>query len=370
MLWPTAPVWSQMPSPNQPNTGKKLIWVLLRGALDSLHTIVPSTDSSYRQHRPKIANDLLTSALPLSADFALHPALQNLYSWYQAKQFLPIVAVGSGYDARSHFDGQDFLEAGLGHIDHDSGWLARAVNSHQSQGLAVSQTTPIAFRSSEQATTWYPSRFRQTKQDTYAALLDLYQESPSLLAQLEEGLATQQLLRDSGTASSGKANFKELTEACGTLMSAENGPDCAMLELGGWDTHNNQANRLNRQLTELDQGLAALKASLGSQWQQTVVMVSTEFGRTVRENGTAGTDHGTGSCMLLAGGAINGGRVLGTWPGLKAEQLYQGRDLKPTSMTFRWWATLLAQHWGLSEKQLAAVLPGSQKYAIELVRGG
>ncbi|MBD1388866.1 DUF1501 domain-containing protein [Neiella sp. HB171785] len=368
MLWPTAPVWAQTTNSATSTAGKKLVWVLLRGALDSLHTVIPVADNNLRQHRPKLTDGWLPSALPLSSEFALHPSLKNLHSWYQSGQFSPIVAVGSGYDSRSHFDGQDFLESGLGQIDHDSGWLARAINSRHAQGLAIAQTTPIAFRSAEQVMEWFPSRFRLSKEDTYAALMDMYEETPSMLTSLQEGLAARDLLALDQAKENKKATFKSLAAACGTLMTSDNGPDCAMLELGGWDTHNNQVNRLNRQLTELDQGLAALKESLGDEWRNTVVVVSTEFGRTVRENGTAGTDHGTASCMLVAGGAMKGGSVLGAWPGLEEQQLFQGRDLMPTSSAFRWWATILAQHWGLTESQLQTVLPGSPRYEVNLMR--
>jgi len=131
-----------------------------------------------------------------------------------------------------------------------------------------------------------------------------------------------------------------------------------MLEMGGWDTHNSQVNRLNNQFKELDKGLAALKAELGPQWQYTVVVIATEFGRTVSVNGTQGTDHGTASAVFVAGGAVNGGRVAGEWPGLAPQQLYQNRDLKPTSDIRHYLSMILTQHWGLAPPQLDAVFPG------------
>ncbi|MDC2887535.1 DUF1501 domain-containing protein [Psychrosphaera algicola] len=130
-----------------------------------------------------------------------------------------------------------------------------------------------------------------------------------------------------------------------------------MLELGGWDTHNNQANRLTRKLAELDNGLNALESALKETWNDTVVVIATEFGRTVRENGTGGTDHGTASCMFVAGGAVKGGKVLGEWPGLAPEQLFENRDLQPTSSAFSWMSALLSEHWQMSPDQLAKVFP-------------
>ena len=149
-------------------------------------------------------------------------------------------------------------------------------------------------------------------------------------------------------------------------MTENNAADSAMLELGGWDTHNNQANRLEKKLAELDKGLDALKAGLGEHWQNTLVIVATEFGRTAKENGTAGTDHGTGGAMLFAGGAINGGQVLGGWPGLKREQLFEERDLMPTSNSLSWIATALAQHWQFTDEELAYAFPSASVYKQKL----
>ena len=140
-----------------------------------------------------------------------------------------------------------------------------------------------------------------------------------------------------------------------------------MLELGGWDTHNNQLNRLNQKFTELDQGIAALQQSLQQHWHNTVVIIATEFGRTVRQNGTQGTDHGTASTLFLAGGAINGGQVLGQWPGTSDSQLFEGRDLQPTSNSFDWIGTLLAQHWQISESKVKQALPTYQHQNHQLV---
>ncbi len=130
---------------------------------------------------------------------------------------------------------------------------------------------------------------------------------------------------------------------------------------------NNQLNRLAGKLSELDDGILALKEGLGKEWDNTAVVIGTEFGRTAKENGTSGTDHGTASSLMLAGGAISGGRVIGEWPGLTNKELYKERDLMPTSSTFGWLATLLAQHWGLNNSQLAQVFPGIKPYNVKLV---
>lgn len=334
---------------------KKLVWVVLRGALDSLHTVVPTFETVLKDYRPNLYNKFNSPLLPLDGKFALHPALKNLHQWYQEKQFAPVVAVSSGYQERSHFDGQDFLESGKGEIDHDTGWLARAIDVQQKQALAVSYSVPISLRSSRAVQTWYPNNLKDSKEDIYAQLARLYKYNDDFSMALEKGLDVKEM---AGTEKKNRnqGKFKELAKACGNLLKG-NENDCAMLEVGGWDTHNNQATRLTRQLTELDQGLAALKESLAEQWQNTVVIVATEFGRTVKENGTLGTDHGTGSALFIAGGSVKGGQVLGNWPGLAEKQLYQGRDLMPTTNSFTWMASVLKHHWQFNDKDIAKVFP-------------
>jgi len=346
----------------------KIVWVMLRGALDSLHTIIPTTDSQYQKLRPKLSASFKSPLLPLSNNFALHPALSHLHQWYQDKSLIPIVAVSSGYQRRSHFDGQDFLETGLTDIDHDNGWLARAINIKNKQALAISRTTPISLRSSEQVNTWYPSKLKSADDDIYQALTKLYQQDELLQSTLAKGLEVKNMVMNEQAGQKVKqGKFVDLSKACAKLMTGEKGVDCAMLELGGWDTHNNQPNRLDRKLKELDDGLATLRQGLADEWQNTVVIVATEFGRTAKENGTLGTDHGTGSAMFLAGGALRGGTVKGSWPGLAQKELFEQRDLKATSNSFAWIANVLAQHWQFSEQQLKQVFPHIDAYRSNLI---
>ncbi|NQZ10323.1 MAG: DUF1501 domain-containing protein [Algicola sp.] len=335
----------------------KVIWIVLRGAMDSLHTIVPTFDPALAKLRPSLYSGIKDQLLMLDRGYALHPALTNLHQWYQEQQLLPIVAVSSGYQKRSHFDGQDFLESGLSQINHDSGWLGRAAELKQTQALAVARSTPISLRSANNVNTWYPSKLKDADTDTYQALMALYQYDELLLKRLQQGLSTQKMAGASLKNLTRQGKFANLTKACAKLMVGDNGVDCAMLELTGWDTHNNQQPRIARQLKQLDHGLGLLKEGLGQQWQYTVVIVATEFGRTAMENGTKGTDHGTASAMFIAGGAVKGGRVLGQWPGLASEQLFEQRDLMPTSNTFSWIANILATHWAMSDQQIKQIFP-------------
>jgi uncharacterized protein (DUF1501 family) len=348
----------------------KIIWVVLRGAMDSLHTIIPTFDKQYTQLRPTLAKSFKAPLLPLEQGFALHPSLINLYQWYQEESLLPIVAVSSGYSKRSHFQGQDFLESGKAAIDLDSGWLARAVEAKHINALAVSRAIPISLRSpslkAEHVKSWYPSKFNSVDEDIYFALEKLYQHDAALKDKLDSALEVKNLVNAGPKKQKGK--FIDLAKACAKIINSEQAIDCAMLELGGWDTHNNQSPRLARKLSELDNGLAQLKVGLGSSWKNTVVIIATEFGRTAKENGTGGTDHGTASALLLAGGAVKGGCVKGRWPGLKTDQLFEQRDLKPTSNSFSWFASILSQHWQLSEQALAQVFPQVKLYDEPLIR--
>ncbi len=356
-------------SSNKQVSSPKIVWLLLRGALDSLHTIVPTFDQQYKTLRPKLSSSFKSPLLPLENGFALHPSLKNLHQWYQDNSLLPVVAVSSGYPKRSHFDGQDYLESGKSEIDHDSGWLARAIEVKNKRALAVSRSTPISLRSSSQVNTWYPSNLKDADDDIYAALDKLYQNDESLRASLESGLEVRGLVGDKKDKKKKRqGKFIDLAKSCAKLMVGEQGVDCAMLELGGWDTHNNQGTRLNSKLSELDQGLAELKAGLGKEWQNTVVIIGTEFGRTAKENGTGGTDHGTGSALFIAGGAVNGGMIQGDWPGLKDEQLFQQRDLMPTTNSFGWIGNVLSQHWQFTEQELLQVFPHVKPYNQVLLR--
>ena len=349
------------------NTNRPIfIWIIMRGALDALHTVIPEFEPNYHSLRPNLAKQIPSPRLALSNGFTLNPALKNLHTWYQQKQLLPIVAVGSGYPSRSHFDGQDYLESGTGTQNTKTGWLARALNQKHSNAIAIDYSTPVSLRGSKAVNTWYPAKLKPADDDIYQTLKTMYQNDKPLLDNLNHGLAIKSKTENLDHKKS-KANFASLTRGCAQLLTQSPDMDCAMLEIGGWDTHNAQQPRLARQLKDLDEGLAELKTSLGPLWKHTVVTLATEFGRTVRENGTGGTDHGTGSVMFFAGGAVKGGRILGNWPGLKPQQLFENRDLMPTTNTFSWMATALSQHWQLNPSLIKHVFPQQDIYNTSLI---
>ena len=345
---------------------RKIVWVMLRGAMDSLHAVVPSFDPNFNKHRQAFLLPLADTLLPLDSGYQLHPALKNMHQWYQQKQMMPVVAVASPYRSRSHFAAQDMLESGLIDTHHEDGWLGRALNEYQGEAFAIARSVPISLRGSQNTRTWYPSNLPEADIGLYQQLDELYQYDPALMTMLERGMQTRKTI-NMDSKSPRKPKFSHLAQNCGELLAANNNASCAMLEMGGWDTHNSQHSRLNNQFKQLDEGLATLRVALGDQWQQTIVLVATEFGRTVAINGTAGTDHGTASALMMMGGALKGGRVAGQWPGLKAEDLFEGRDLKPTTDIRSWIATILRQHWHLNDRQLATIFPGVTPINQQLV---
>lgn len=353
---------------NSSDKPAKLVWVIMRGALDSLHTVVPTFEPELAKMRPNLYPAVKDELLAIDDGFGFHPAMQYMHELYKQKQLLVINAVSSGFAERSHFDGQDFLESGLAHIDADTGWLGRAAASRVNKAIAVANSVPISLRGYEKVTTWYPSRFHSADASVFDALQDLYQSDKLLSKRLAQGMELRQLTNE-GSSGYNRGRFVDLAKSCGRILANDQGTDCAMLEVGGWDTHNYEIRRQHKHLVELNEGLAALQESLGDYWENTVVIMATEFGRTVRENGTLGTDHGTASCMFMAGGAVDGGKVLGKWPGLAKQQQFQGRDLAPTSNTFSWIASMLAQHWQLDGQQLAEVFPQASPYKGTLIAG-
>ncbi len=341
---------------NHQSNSPKLVWIVLRGAMDSLHAVLPAFDENLLVHRRLIAEPALEAMLPLDQGFGLNNHLPTLHNWYQQKQMVPVVAVASPYRQRSHFEGQDVLESGLFPLNQDNGWLSRALEATGKTGLAVSHSLPVSLRGGQLAGTWYPNTIPSAKEDLYQRLFQMYKQDDLLHNRLEEALNVRGIVGNSMDGNSRK--FKALTEAAGTLLSHQEGPDAIMLEMGGWDTHDNQLPRLSRQFQELDSGLQTMRTSMGEQtWSNTMIMIATEFGRTAAMNGTGGTDHGTASCLFIAGGAVKGGKVQGDWPGLAKKDLYEERDLRPTSDIRQWISAALVQHWQLSTAQLKSIFP-------------
>lgn len=325
----------------------RLVVVILRGAVDGLALVAPYGDGKYRSVRGELAipspgHD--GGLLKLDGMFGLHPSMKSTYALYEKNQLLPVHAVASPYRERSHFDGQDVLENGVsGAGDKRDGWLNRALaplggGLGSEPAITISQNIPLVLRGDNAVASWAPSRLPDANEDTLRRLASLYSNDPFFSSRLEQALASQDIAgempgMDDKRRRNDRGQSKIAATAAARFLRAPDGPRIAVLEAGGWDTHANQggaSGSLANRFAALDSGLAELQMELGPVWDNTVVIVVTEFGRTVKVNGTRGTDHGTGTAALLLGGAVNGGNVLADWPGLAGRDLYEGRDLYPT----------------------------------------
>ena len=381
--------WSQMPRlARAEGRDPRLLVIVLRGALDGLGAVAPVGDPDWIGLRGERALTLdgKPPALPLDSFFALNPAMPNLHRLYKAQQATIVHAAATPYRERSHFDGQDVLESGIARPGGvDTGWLNRAlvelasdgqVDLRGSRALGVGAVTPLVVRGKAPVMSWVPQKLLPASDDTQARLLDLYQHTdPKLAVALQ---ARMRLAALGGTGAMDAPQPGELpefgiarlrayvAETAGTaarFLAKPDGPRVGAAGFVGWDTHINEgaaSGQLANLLGALDVALAAIETNMGDAWRETVVAVITEFGRTARINGTNGTDHGTGTVALLVGGALRGGRVVADWPGLKQAQLYEGRDLKPTTDLRAVLKGLLRDHLRVEERALATtVFPDS-----------
>ena len=348
---------------------KKLVVVLLRGAMDGLFAVPPMGDPDHERARAGMA---VKGARPLDATFGLHPALEKLHARYEAGEVTVFHAIASPYRDRSHFDGQNVLETGaVKPYGLPDGWLNRALlglpdnqkRGRQELAVALAPSTPLIARGKAPVTSWSPSILPGPDADLVNRVQALYAAHDPVLAEALKGAAMANGLTGGapGAGGGGRADLEALMTQAARFLSDPNGPCCAVIDVAGWDTHANQAGAygaLPRNLAQLDRGLDALAVGLGSRWRNTAVLVMTEFGRTVAQNGTAGTDHGTAGAAFLLGGAVKGGRVIADWPGLSQGALLDGRDLRPTSDLDGVIKGVLSEHMGIDPAYLdRAVFP-------------
>jgi len=364
----------------------RLVLVILRGALDGLSAVPPYGDADYASARRELAiakPGAKGGALELDHTFGLHPSLRQLHQRFQRRELAVIHAVASPYRERSHFDGQNVLENGTPQPSGTaSGWLNRAIavipsaarDRAQELGLALGQNVPLVLRGDQRVTSWAPSLLPEVEPDTLARLADLYAGDPILGMRLNEAtaidaLASEQMGSDpsaSRAARAGAGNIarlKLMASTAGKFLSAADGPRVAVFDATGWDTHAQEGaatGQLAQRLQGLDDVLDTLATALQPVWKHSVIVVVTEFGRTVALNGTRGTDHGTGTCAFVLGGAVNGGRVIADWPGLNVRSLYEGRDLKPSTDLRAVFKGVLLAHYNVPSQVLDdAVFPAS-----------
>jgi uncharacterized protein (DUF1501 family) len=358
------------------NAKSRFVFIVMRGALDGLAAAPPYGDPDYAGLRRELALKPPGSpggALPLDGFFGLHPSLSFLHDSYAARELVVFHGIASPYRERSHFDGQDVLENGSPQAHAvQTGWLNRALASLQSGhgqskelGVALGQNIPLVMRGPASVTSWSPSKLAALDEDTLERITDLYAGDPLLAARLADALAANAIADSAGAPmqAAQPMRYTEVVRAAAGFLRRDDGPQVAVFDTTGWDTHANEGNaegQLAGRLAALDAGLRTLKEELGPTWADTAVLLATEFGRTAATNGTRGTDHGTATAAFLLGGAVQGGRVLADWPGLSARSLYQGRDLKPTTDLRSVLKGVLSEHVLVSSSALeSSVFPNS-----------
>lgn len=342
----------------QADTERRFIFVIQRGAADGLNTVIPYAEPAYASTRGALAIDS-ASALKLDGSFALHPSLGRLHALYGAGQATFFHAVASAYRERSHFDGQNVLETG-GNAPYQvkDGWMNRLLGALPRSGkppVAFSPGIPLALRGAGEVTSYASSALPQANDDLMLRVEQLYARDAQLHALWSSALEARSMA--GGMAGGGnRRDVAALGRTAAGFLARSDGPRIAMIETDGWDTHSAQAARLANQLKGLDALVAGLQDGLGATWAQTVVLVATEFGRTVAANGTGGTDHGTGAVAMLLGGAVQGGRVVADWPGLAPANLLDGRDLKPTLALDALVTAVCSESFGVDPARLRPVL--------------
>jgi uncharacterized protein (DUF1501 family) len=375
---------------------KRLIVIFLRGAVDGLSIVVPSSENYYYDARPSIAIPAPgdpEGALALNNRFSLHPALNSLMPFWQQKKLAFVHAAGSPDPSRSHFEAQDYMETGTpgSHQVHD-GWMNRLLRvlpgAHSStQAINFGPTIPRILSGSETVANISSRRnnARPMLVDRPAissAFARLYNGDDELSHEYQEGREARQEISADLQAEMKMANngaplpngFNATASQLAGLLQRDARIKTAFIGLGGWDTHINQGRsrgQLASRLKPLGEGLATLMNGLGPNLDRTTIVVLSEFGRTVQENGNGGTDHGHGNVMWLMGGGVHGGQVAGEWPGLADAKRYEGRDLAVTTDFRSVLASILQKQMGLNTNELSLIFPNFQAaklHSLDLIR--
>jgi uncharacterized protein (DUF1501 family) len=366
----------------------RLVVIILRGAMDGLDVVQPYGDPDLTALRPTLVPGEAGGAADLDGFYALHPGLGDLLPLWDRGELSFAHAVSTPYrDKRSHFDGQDLLEAGTGFAPGEpaprDGWLNRMLQAvpgiTSETAYAVGAGEMLLLNGAAPAASWSPDQELSLSPQARRLIELVYETDPLFHANVLEAIQLTAAMEAEAAAPDPEDDLDEETAQAammaGMTVPEGNAPHLKLAEftagrlrgearvaafsINGWDTHANQGNALKKPLTALAETILSLRAGLGSVWGQTAVLAVTEFGRTARENGTRGTDHGTGGAMVMAGGAIRGGRVHGIWPGLAEADLYARRDLMPTADVRAFAAQVMRGITGLDARVMEqAVFPG------------
>ena len=361
---------------------KILIAVFQRGAVDGLNVVVPHGDAAYYSLRPGIAiprpDGSGNSVIDLDGHFGLHPALRSLKPLWDVKQLAIVEAVGSPDPTRSHFDAQDYMESGTPGLKATAdGWLNRALcheaNPSALRAVSVGPDLPRSLRGTNEALALNSIGDFQVKNAAAASAFEsLYRTSTDRVLNgtaretFEAVRVMQSIAKTPYTPANGArypaGRLGQSLSQIARLIKANVGLEVAFTDVGGWDTHVNEVGaqphvgRLANLLRDFSDSMAAFSQDMGDRMEDITLVTMSEFGRTARENGNRGTDHGHANYMFVLGGQVRGGCVHGVWPGLAAEQLHEGRDLKVTTDFRSVLSQVVASQLGNGE--LATVFPG------------
>lgn len=374
-------------SGTEKNNGNKLVVVFLRGAVDGLSVVVPYSDPQYYSIRQKIAVAKPGSpggAVALDSDFALHPSLEPLKQYWDKKNLAFVLNSGSPDPTRSHFDAQDYMESGMpGSKVVSTGWMQRLLaqmpnNRSPVRAINIGATTPRILQGPIAPATYAPSKNRRMnamdREDVVDHFAEMYVgrkdelekafvEGLEARATISSAMSADRMGDEMQAANQGAVpanKFGGFGKQLGRLIHEEPKVQVAFVALGGFDTHVNQGNekgQLANHLTVLGKGLSELATGLGPSFDRTMIMVVSEFGRTVKENGNGGTDHGHGNAIWLLGGKVNGGKMYGRYNGIKQNELYEGRDLPVTTDFRSVISSIIGEHMNLTDAQLESIFP-------------
>jgi uncharacterized protein (DUF1501 family) len=379
------PVWLARAASVEGRKRKVLVVIFQRGAADGLNIVIPFSEKRYHDLRPTLAiaapsgqanvNRRNGNAIDLDGRFALNGAMQPLKDLWDKHQLAIVEATGSPDASRSHFDAQDYMESGTSGKVTGDGWLSRALppagaEASPLRAIALGKEVPHTLRGEREAIAiGDPQQFNLGNQDAAAIMESMYAASTDAqwgrtgkdafeAMKLIQSINRTPYTLDGGSQYGNSGELGRGLRQLARLIKADAGVEAAFAEIGGWDHHGNENQQLSNLLRQFSNALAEFSQNMGDRMEDIVLVTMSEFGRTVEENGNAGTDHGHGSLMMVLGGPVQGGKVYGRWPGLEKEQLFEGRDLAVTTDYRDVLSELIRGH--LGQKDLGPVFPGYQ----------
>lgn len=359
----------------------RLVVIILRGAMDGLDALRPVGDPAFARLRPDVLPGTRRAGAGLSDFYDLHPDLSPLLPLWHAGQLGFVNATSTPYrDKRSHFDGQDILEAGtLSAGEASDGWLNRMLQMIPGMtgetAYAIGRTEMLLAAGEASFSRWSPDARLSMSPATQHLLEGLTREDPLFQAAFGSALSLSGIAGESSgmtgenmmeppRTGGGASGGDYVAIAAFAAQKLREAARIATFSINGWDTHANQEHTLRQPMRDLAQVIMTLHQKLGADWNSTAVIAMTEFGRTAQINGNGGTDHGTAGTMLFAGGALRGGQVTGRWPGLEEADLYARRDLMPTSDVRSHAAAIMQGIFGLDRGLLQEkIFPGLEMVA-------